>query len=321
MADTITPNMGLTKPEIGASANSWGNKLNENFNILDAKAVRNTNQWTIKLGDDLVGSLAGPFVISRYNNSAVKIDEPLIIDRQTGEVTVLKALNAPSINVGFVNAPMAKYAYQPSAPAVPAAGFANIYLDAAGNPVIQKPDGTVQYLGVPPGTVAFTGGATADIGWALLNGQAISRTSNPAVFIKFGTTFGVGDGSTTFNLPDLRGRVIAHAGTGVGLTARVLAELLGAETHMLTAAQIPAHTHPTTVTDPGHTHGTTGTLAVGVQQGAPGGGNLLSSNSGAVTIGSNTTGITVVANANTGGGGSHPIIQPTMVLNAQVKLG
>ncbi len=58
------------------------------------------------------------------------------------------------------------------------------------------------------GTSKITNYATADPGYALEFGQAISRTQEPALFAKIGTTYGAGDGSTTFNLPDKRGRTI-----------------------------------------------------------------------------------------------------------------
>jgi microcystin-dependent protein len=53
-----------------------------------------------------------------------------------------------------------------------------------------------------------------------------------------------GDGSTTFNLPDSRGRAVIGEGTGAGLTARTLAGTVGAETHTLITAEMPSHTHP-----------------------------------------------------------------------------
>ena len=92
MADTITPKLGLTKPEIGASHDTWGNKLNTNFDILDLKTIRSTAQWSMTLGDDDPVSVAGHFVITRFGNNTLKIDDPLIINRQTGEIIIANKL-------------------------------------------------------------------------------------------------------------------------------------------------------------------------------------------------------------------------------------
>jgi len=92
MPDTITPNLSLVKPEIGASADSWGNKLNENFNIIDLKMVRQTIQWSTTPGDDNPASTAGHYLIKRFNNSGVEAGTPLTINRQDGNVTLANGL-------------------------------------------------------------------------------------------------------------------------------------------------------------------------------------------------------------------------------------
>jgi len=79
-------------------------------------------------------------------------------------------------------------------------------------------------------------------GWAFCDGQLLPINQNQALFSLLGTTFG-GDGRTTFALPDMRGRIPVHAGTGPGLTPRNLGERGGAETVVLSAADIPSHTH------------------------------------------------------------------------------
>jgi microcystin-dependent protein len=80
-------------------------------------------------------------------------------------------------------------------------------------------------------------------GWAQCNGQLMPIQQNQALFALLGTTFG-GDGISTFALPDLRGRMANHQGTGAGLTDRVIGEVGGAETVILTTAQLPNHSHP-----------------------------------------------------------------------------
>ena len=96
------------------------------------------------------------------------------------------------------------------------------------------------------GMIQMFGGSTAPRGWVLCNGQALNRTTYADLYAVIGTTYGAGDGSTTFNVPDLRGRAPIGAGAGSGLTSRTLGDTTGAETVKLTAAQsgVPAHSHP-----------------------------------------------------------------------------
>ncbi len=96
---------------------------------------------------------------------------------------------------------------------------------------------------VPAGVIIGHGAASAPSGYLVCDGSAVSRTTYAALFAVIGTVFGAGDGSTTFNLPDLRGRAPIGVGTGSGLSARTLGQSLGAETHQLTTAELPAHTH------------------------------------------------------------------------------
>jgi microcystin-dependent protein len=84
-------------------------------------------------------------------------------------------------------------------------------------------------------------------GWLYCNGAAVSRQTYKKLFDRIGTTFGVGDGSTTFNLPDYRGRHISFAldgqaagGTRMAATAGTGA---GEENHTLTKGETPRHTH------------------------------------------------------------------------------
>lgn len=85
-------------------------------------------------------------------------------------------------------------------------------------------------------------GNFAPRGWALCNGQLLAISSHSALFSILGTTYG-GDGVSTFGLPEMRGRVAIHEGTGPGLTPRQLGQKTGHETETLTTNQMPSHTH------------------------------------------------------------------------------
>lgn len=75
-------------------------------------------------------------------------------------------------------------------------------------------------------------------GWAFCNGQLLPINQNQALFSLLGTTYG-GNGQTTFALPNLRGRVPLHSGSGF-----TLGQVLGAEIHTLTVSEMPTHNHP-----------------------------------------------------------------------------
>jgi len=92
------------------------------------------------------------------------------------------------------------------------------------------------------GEIRMFGGNFAPAGWALCDGQALAISENEALFALIGTTYG-GDGLSTFNLPDLRGRGPVHQGTLNGGSTYTLGEMAGVESVTLAVNQIPAHTH------------------------------------------------------------------------------
>jgi microcystin-dependent protein len=159
-------------------------------------------------------------------------------------------------------------------------------------------------------------------------GQAISRTTYAAAFARWGTTYGAGDGSTTFNVPDKTGRVSAMkeavatrltAAAG-GVDGATMGSVGGAQTHTLTASEIPAHTHPNTLTDPGHSHVTDKNNGASPTVGVNAAGSNLLVNPSNGNTNSATTGITINNIANTGGGGAHAIVQPTIVCNYIIRI-
>lgn len=90
--------------------------------------------------------------------------------------------------------------------------------------------------------ITMFGGNFAPRGWALCDGQLLAIAQNTALFSLLGTTYG-GDGRTTFALPDLRGRVAIHPGSGPGLSPIRLGESGGSMSQNLMAANLPAHNH------------------------------------------------------------------------------
>lgn len=103
-----------------------------------------------------------------------------------------------------------------------------------------------QYLG----EIRMVGFSYAPQGWALCNGQTLSISANNALFALLGTTYG-GNGTTTFNLPDLQGRLPLHAGNGAGLPVYTLGQMAGTPSVTLTQQQMPQHTHVATFTPSG----------------------------------------------------------------------
>lgn len=95
-------------------------------------------------------------------------------------------------------------------------------------------------------------GNFAPRGWAFCDGQLLAVSQNDALFSLIGTIYG-GDGVTTFGLPDLRGRLAIHAGSGPGLSPRQLGAKGGSENVTITANELPGHTHPVRASSQGGT--------------------------------------------------------------------
>jgi microcystin-dependent protein len=189
--------------------------------------------------------------------------------------------------------------------------------------------GSTGYIGLggtPVGSVVDYAGSSAPTGWLLCSGQAVSRTTYAALFTAIGTTFGVGDGSLTFNVPDCQGRVTAGKSAGTSrLTTgyfgavtvqndTTLGAVGGLESHTLTTAQLATHGHTATdaghthtATDAGHTHTTTdaGHTHATTSSGVLGGASTFNADAGATQVvagpsalssastGSATTGVTI----------------------------
>jgi len=183
----------------------------------------------------------------------------------------------------------------------PAAG------DAAAGKFL-KADATyaIPGTGILAGMIFIWADDVCPAGYLFCNGQAVLRATYATLFALFGTTYGAGDGSTTFNMPDLRGRLalgkdnmggvdaarVTSASTG-GAQADTLGGVGGAQTHTLITAELASHTHTTTISV------TTG---------------------GALTKAAlGTTGTTLQATDAAGSGSAHSNTQPWQVLNYIIK--
>ena len=174
-------------------------------------------------------------------------------------------------------------------------------------------DAVAAVVAVPLGGIIDYAGATAPTGFALCYGQAISRATYAALFAIIGTTYGAGDGSTTFNVPDLRGRVAAGkddmggsaasrlTSTTITGGATTLGNSGGEQTHTLTTAELAAHTHA---------GDNTGFMTV---TNSPGPWFDSSSASvGFFTASPNTQ--------SSGGGNAHNNVQPTIITNKIIRI-
>jgi microcystin-dependent protein len=192
------------------------------------------------------------------------------------------------------------------------------------NVTLAKLAAAVQALLVPSGAVSPYAGASEPTGWLFCRGQTISRTTYAALFAAIGTTYGAGDGSTTFALPDLRGRVVAGqddmggtsanrlTGLSGGVDGDVLGAAGGAETHTLTEAQLAAHRHFAVVdaTDTGVNVSASNSIARGRVSGSGAANYALDGSTSEPTFGRTSS---------VGSGAAHNNVQPTIILNYIIK--
>lgn len=216
---------------------------------------------------------------------------------------------------------------------------------AGGDVLTSNGPGATPSYQAPPGASSAPTGAilmwptdTPPSGYLLCDGQEVSRATYATLFALIGETFGVGDGSSTFNVPNMKGRV--PVGKDAGQTEfDSLAETGGAKTHTLTTGEMPSHTHTQdahnhtqnahTHTQDAHSHGENGPTS------ASGGAGTIAADTNssgsaaagintatAVAVNQNTTATNQEAtavNQSTGGGGAHNNLQPYLVLNYIIK--
>jgi len=192
----------------------------------------------------------------------------------------------------------------------------------------------------PVGAVIMWVTGTAPTGWLICDGSTKSTTTNPEytnLYNVIGTIYG-GTGATSFRLPDLRGRVPMGAGTGNtydaskvdtgDLTARTIGDYVSnAETVTLTSAEIPAHSHPNTVSGTfaaaTHYHGVNSQFTASYFNGNgfyyTEGNTVVGNGTTNTGANDNTASVSITNANNTGGGGAHNNVQPSTVINFIIK--
>lgn len=179
----------------------------------------------------------------------------------------------------------------------------------------------------------YAGATSPSANWRICDGAAVSRTDYAALYAAIGTTYGSGDGSTTFNLPDMRGRTAIGAGQGPSLANRGLGAAFGAEAVGLVEAQLPAHAHSV---------GNSGSNGANINHA-----HEIRFDSSAVQSGTGISAVTQIYNSSTSGnatrntqpsspatahthtnpatgaigsGNAHPNMQPSAVINYLIKV-
>lgn len=337
---TTTPNLGLTLPTPNVDT-GWGSTLNTDFTLIDdlfaasgagpsvginvgAGKTANVGGTLIAGGTVILGSGDGTGTVNAptirgaartgTNVAGSNIQFDAINGTGTGGSGSFLFRTAPVSSSGSVANTMqtvveikntrAFDTYGPLGAGGANYGTLGQVLTSGGSALAPSWADLPVAVSIPTGSVMPYAGATEPSGWLFAFGQTVSRVTYAALFAAIGTTYGAGDGVSTFALPDLRGRVVAGqddmggtsanrlTGLAGGVDGDVLGGTGGLETHTLTTAQIPAHTH--------------------TSFGASGSGSFYPGGSPGSSGTSSNTG-------STGGGGSHNNVQPTIVLNYIIK--
>lgn len=240
MADPVTSNKGFTIPNTGADPNAWGPILNGNFSLID-QFMSATGALTIA---------SGTYVLTTAQSQNLRISV-------AGTLTAAATIQIPQKPGYFYFHDLTTRAGYPITVSTGATGGRTQNLPARLSHVFT--DGTNCYLVTEPNhgeSRDFTG-TTAPPLWLLADGSAVSRTAYADLFGAIGTTWGAGDGSTTFNLPDFRGRSTFGADAMGGTAAnRLTTASIGVAAALGASGGdqlLQAHNHATTENPHNHT--------------------------------------------------------------------
>lgn len=164
---------------------------------------------------------------------------------------------------------------------------------------------------VPVGSSVASYAASIPSGYLYENGSAVSRTTYAALFATIGTTYGAGNGSTTFNIPDSRGRVAVNINAS-DAEFDVMGEKFGTKTHLVDIGEMPSHTHIQNA----HNHNSG---IVYISDGNFGGTQTMTANGTSYGFRLGAQPNVAATNQNTGGGGAHNNIQPSIVKRYMIR--
>jgi microcystin-dependent protein len=324
----VTHNYGWTLPTVHADNSTWGAELNTTIGAIDGQVYTNqqavvavqgqlnangltlarnaasaatltfinslapANQqvrWMVYGcdGANETGSNAGSnFDIIAFSDTGASLGSALAINRQTQRVSVTQS-------------------------------------PAAASDVANK--GYVDHVVSPVGAIVMWATPTPPPNWTWCSGGAVSRTTYSALFAVLGTAYGAGDGSTTFNLPNMFGRMPMGYDNG----AWAMGATGGEQNHTLTQAEMPVHGHVDsghahTITDPQHSHTLQGSMGGGVGGVSPPTVHNSAAGTAPVTNPASTgitqTNAAVALIQNSGGGAAHNNMPPYFVIGFIIRL-
>lgn len=313
--DLTSPNLQLLLMGQGLHANDWGSLTNQNLTKIE-NAVTGVSKITVS------GS-----------ETTLTVDQARFASFiLTGTLTQNHTLNLPAVPRDFnlVNGTTGAFSVTVSC------GAGADVTVVQGEAYKLFCDGSAVYSAtprdlVPVGTMLpYAGSTPPDSNYAVCDGSTLDRTTYATLYSRIGTTYGSGNGVTTFNLPDSRGRVLAMADGGAGRLPGVARGVaVGSATAILQHENLPnvnfpisqsPHTH--TATDSGHNHfyGTaSSTAGGGFSAVSPTGGTIYGTSVGYanITVAPSTIGLTV----NSGGSWTpFSIAQPTLGANCIIRV-
>jgi microcystin-dependent protein len=321
MPSVFTPNINLEEPGLGDYVNNWQTPLNSNFTIADACFGSST---TVPLSSSNVTlSVAQSAFFQIICTGVLTANVQLILPATIGGRRVIFNQCTGAFQIAVLNG-----AGDSGGGVVVGQGFQTPVVLTAGRAYVDA------YASTPPGTILSTSFNNALPGFLYCFGQNVSRTIYAQLWTAaqaYGWPWGNGDGSTTFTIPDLRGRLLAGADNMGGsaanrLSGYVVGSTGGEQTHLLVTGEMPTHSHVDSghghsLADPGHVH--TISNIQGVNASGTTEPYLRSQAGGGLTTDSSTTGITIATgNANiqnTGGGLAHNNVQPTAAINYVIR--